>query len=153
VAFRDDATGAVFTGEAIGSFLPWGPAFRPALPPPEVDVELAIQSIDRIAASAPTHLLTSHFGPVPEGLDGCERAKEAVSSWSAVVDHAVTAGTSPQTLAAELTRHAEREFVAQAGRTLGSDLARYDALGSIAMNAAGLERYWRKRREAEDAGR
>jgi hypothetical protein len=150
VAFHDDANGAVFTGEAIGSFLPWGPAFRPALPPPEVDVELALQSIDRIAAMGPTRLLTSHFGPVPEGLDGCDRAREAISSWSSVVDRALTAGTSsPQAITDELTVHAEREFAAQAGRELGRELARYDALGSIAMNAGGLARYWQKRREAE----
>jgi len=36
----------------------------------------------------------------------------------------------------------QREAVAR-------DLARYDALGSIRMNATGLERYWRKRRERE----
>jgi hypothetical protein len=28
-------------------------------------------------------------------------------------------------------------------------MARYDAIGSIAMNAAGLSRYWRKRWERE----
>ncbi|MEA2522643.1 MAG: hypothetical protein QOI81_2289 [Actinomycetota bacterium] len=151
VAFHDDASGAVFTGEAIGSFLPWGPAFRPALPPPEVDVELALQSIDRIATADPSHLLTSHFGPVPEGLDGCERAREAISSWSSIVDHALTTdpAASSQALTDELTAHAEREFAAQAGRELGDELTRYDALGSIAMNAAGLTRYWQKQREAE----
>ena len=31
------------------------------------------------------------------------------------------------------------------------DLARYDAIGWIRMNAGGLARYWRKRREAEAA--
>jgi glyoxylase-like metal-dependent hydrolase (beta-lactamase superfamily II) len=150
VAFHDDASGAVFTGEAIGSFLPWGPAFRPALPPPEVDVELALHSIDRIAATGPTRLFTSHFGPVPDGLDGCERAKEAVSSWNAVVARALTVdeATSSQALTDELKAHAEREFAAQAGRELGDELTRYDVLGSIAMNAAGLARYWQKQREA-----
>ena len=47
VALHDDATGALFTGEAIGSHLPWADAYRPALPPPEVDVEAALASIER----------------------------------------------------------------------------------------------------------
>ena len=47
VALHDDATGALFTGEAIGSHLPWADGYRPALPPPEVDVEAALASIER----------------------------------------------------------------------------------------------------------
>ena len=65
IALHDEAGGAVCTGEAIGSYLPWATAFRPALPPPEVDVELAIASIERIRTVGPSAVLTSHFGPVP----------------------------------------------------------------------------------------
>ena len=65
VALHDDATGALFTGEAIGSVLPWADCFRPALPPPEVDVEAALASIDAISARRATALMTSHFGPAP----------------------------------------------------------------------------------------
>ncbi|MEP7060253.1 MAG: MBL fold metallo-hydrolase [Actinomycetota bacterium] len=151
IAYQDDLSGAVFTGEAIGSYLPWGPAFRPALPPPEVDVELALGSIDAIASVSPSQLLTSHFGPVPDGVDGCARAKDAIGTWSGAVRAALTSdpALSADALAAHLAALAERTFETQAGRTLGSELARYDALGSISMNGAGLSRYWRKRWEAQ----
>ena len=59
VALHDDASGAMITGEAIGSYLPWAQCFRPALPPPEVDVEAALASIraDRgPRAHDPAHL-------------------------------------------------------------------------------------------------
>jgi glyoxylase-like metal-dependent hydrolase (beta-lactamase superfamily II) len=153
VAFRDDASGAIFTGEAIGSYLPWGPAFRPALPPPEVDVEQAIASIDRIAAFRPTDLLTSHFGPVPSGGDGCARAKEAILSSSEAVRRIleVDPDSAPERVADALEALSGRSFADQAGRPLGPEMKRYDALGSTAMNAAGLTRYWRKRWEAEKA--
>lgn len=153
VAFHDDGSGAVFTGEAIGSYLPWGPAFRPALPPPEVDVEQALVSIDRISAAQPTHLLTSHFGPVPEGLDACALAKEATLSWSAVIHRILEEDPEIplEILSDALAVHASDTFAEQAGRPLGDQGARYDVLGSIAMNAAGLARYWRKRWEAERA--
>lgn len=154
VAFHDDGSGAVFTGEAIGSYLPWGPAFRPALPPPEVDVDQALASIDRIASLSPTALLTSHFGPVASGDDACSLAKETISRWSDAVRSRLfeEPDITAEALTEGLTVLALDRFQEEAGRPLGADIARYDALGSIAMNANGLARYWRKRWEAENTG-
>jgi glyoxylase-like metal-dependent hydrolase (beta-lactamase superfamily II) len=153
VALQDDRTGALFTGEAIGSYLPWGPAFRPALPPPEVDVEVALASIDRIAARGSTVLLTSHFGPVPDADVACAVAAEHVRTWSRAVRTILERDpdASIDEIATALRGLAAEGFEAESGRPV--DLGRYDAIGSIAMNAAGLARYWRKRweREADEA--
>ncbi len=54
-----------------------------------------------------------------------------------------------EAIASSLRDLAGREFLDDAGRPIDDELDRYDALGSIAMNAAGLARYWRKRWEAE----
>jgi glyoxylase-like metal-dependent hydrolase (beta-lactamase superfamily II) len=149
VALADRATGAVFTGEAVGSHLPWVDVYRPALPPPEVDVEAALASVDRIRDRA-TMLMTSHYGPIADAGLGCERAAERIRAWSETVRR-ISAGTSDvDVIAAALREQAAAEHLADAGEPI--DLARYDALGSIGMNAAGLERYWRKRREAGLAG-
>lgn len=147
VALHDTESGAVFTGEAIGSYLPWGPAFRPALPPPEVDVEQALASIDRIAALAPTQLLTSHFGPVPDGVDGCGMARDAIRSWSTLIRRQleIDPDAPQQRLTDALAALAEDTFAEQAGRPLGDERSRYDVIGSIEMNAIGLARYWKKR--------
>ena len=53
-------------------------------------------------------------------------------------------------IAEELRALAAVEFEAESGRPI--DMARYDAIGSIAMNAVGLSRYWRKRWEREGPG-
>jgi glyoxylase-like metal-dependent hydrolase (beta-lactamase superfamily II) len=149
VAFQDDRTGALFTGEAIGSHLPWADAYRPALPPPETDVELAIESIEKIRGRAPTSLLTSHFGPVADPDEGCDRGAERIKAWSDAVRAALEADPSAtvEDVTAILRERASREFLADSGRPI--DLARYDVIGSIGMNAAGLIRYWRKRGERE----
>jgi glyoxylase-like metal-dependent hydrolase (beta-lactamase superfamily II) len=145
VALFHGSTGAVFTGEAVGSHLPWVDVYRPALPPPEVDVEAALASIAAIRARADV-LLTSHFGPVAEAREGCDRAAARVRAWSETVRR-LTEGTADiDVIAAALREQAAEEHVVDAGVPI--DLERYDALGSIRMNAAGLERYWRKRREA-----
>lgn len=151
VALLDRRSGAMFTGEAIGSHLPWGPAFRPALPPPEVDVEAGLASIERIRSHRATALLTSHFGPVPDAEAACDAAAERISSWSAAVRRVLERDQDADTgvVAEELRALAGIEFRAETGRPI--DLQRYDAIGSIAMNAAGLSRYWRTRwkREAQ----
>ncbi|HWC72232.1 MAG TPA: MBL fold metallo-hydrolase [Actinomycetota bacterium] len=149
VALHDLRSGALFSGEAIGSHLPWGPAFRPALPPPEVDVEAALDSIERIRGRAPLSLLASHFGPVPDVDEACDAAAERIRSWSHIVRCALERDhdADVDTVTAELRSLAASEFEAETGRPI--DMARYDAIGSIAMNAAGLSRYWRKRWERE----
>ncbi|MGZ8596562.1 MAG: MBL fold metallo-hydrolase [Actinomycetota bacterium] len=151
VALHDRRSGALFTGEAIGSHLPWGPAFRPALPPPEVDVEAALASIERIRSRRATTLLTSHFGPVPDPDEACDTAAERIAAWSTTVRRVLERDPQADTDAVtdELRALATTEFEAETGRPI--DLQRYDAIGSIAMNASGLARYWRTRwqREAE----
>ena len=149
IALQDDRSGAVFTGEAIGSHLPWGPAFRPALPPPEVDIEVAVDSIARIGALRATTLLTSHFGPVPEPDAACEAATGHIRAWARAASGVLRSNPQASTddLAAALREVAAERIQAETGRPI--DLERYDAIGSIAMNAAGLARYWRKRWERE----
>jgi glyoxylase-like metal-dependent hydrolase (beta-lactamase superfamily II) len=157
VALQDSVNGATFTGEAIGSYLPWADCYRPALPPPEVDVELALGSVERIRGSSPTTLLTSHFGAVTEPEEACERATQRIRDWSETVRR--TLRSDPQTEMDELARilgeRATRELLRDSGQESVKpiDLARYDVLGSIAMNASGLSRYWRKRWEREAADR
>jgi glyoxylase-like metal-dependent hydrolase (beta-lactamase superfamily II) len=149
VALHDDRSGSMWTGEAIGSYLPWADCYRPALPPPEVDVERALTSIAAMRARRPTALLTSHYGPVPALEDAFDRAADRIRAWSATVEDALTRSpdVTDDALRATLEDLARREFDADAHRPI--DLGRYDALGSIKMNAQGLARYWRKRWERE----
>jgi glyoxylase-like metal-dependent hydrolase (beta-lactamase superfamily II) len=149
IAIHDDRTGAMCSGEAIGSYLPWATCFRPALPPPEVDVETALGSIDAMRDRSPTGLLTSHFGRVPDPDAAFDRAAERIEGWAEEVARALRAepDTSVEVLTDVLTERARAEFEADAGRPFERD--RYDALGSVRMNAQGLSRYWRKRWERE----
>ena len=149
VALHDSESGALFTGEAIGSYLPWGPAFRPALPPPEVDVDAAIDSIERIRSRRASTLLTSHFGPVPDPDDACTVAVERINAWADRVRSTLERDPDAETevVTDELRALATAGFRQETGRAI--EMARYDAIGSIAMNAGGLARYWRTRWERE----
>ncbi|HLB39030.1 MAG TPA: MBL fold metallo-hydrolase [Actinomycetota bacterium] len=153
IALHDDASGAMFTGEAIGSYLPWATCFRPALPPPEVDLEAAYGSLRRMRERRPASLLTSHFGAVPDPPAAFDAAGEGIHAWAQDVrTHLVSDADAPlDAIASILTERARREFEQASGRAF--EQARYDVLGSIRMNAQGLSRYWRKRWEREMAHR
>jgi glyoxylase-like metal-dependent hydrolase (beta-lactamase superfamily II) len=149
IALHDDGSGAMFTGEAVGSYLPWARCLRPALPPPEVDLDEALASIRRILDREPTTLLTSHFGAVDDVAGTCEAAAERIQMWAADVRHLLEddIDTSEDDIVEVLARRARGEFERDAGRPF--EQARYDVLGSIRMNAQGIARYWRKRWERE----
>ncbi len=76
IALVDSESGALFTGDALGIHLPDDRVLRPATPPPDVDVELGVASIERIRERAESLLLFSHFGPVHEVDELCSIAAE-----------------------------------------------------------------------------
>jgi glyoxylase-like metal-dependent hydrolase (beta-lactamase superfamily II) len=150
VALLDEASGAMFTGEAIGSHLQWADCVRPALPPPEADVEVALTSIDRMRAAGPSILLTSHYGPVAPADRGFDRGAERIRAWSETVRRELSGRPTrdPDEILPVLVDQARAEYESDSG--LPFDMGRYDAIGSIRMNAQGLARYWRKRWEREE---
>lgn len=148
VALRDAATGAVFTGDALGVHLPDVRVLRPATPPPDFDLELALASIERIRTHADL-LLLSHFGPVAEVDHLCELATHRLLDWSDDVRKALEAGAELDRVVEILERRGAAEYLEDSGQAI--DLERYDVLSSVRMNAAGMIRYWQKRAERAEA--
>jgi glyoxylase-like metal-dependent hydrolase (beta-lactamase superfamily II) len=153
VALVDDRTGVVFTGDALGIHLPELPVLRPATPPPDVDVEAGVSSIERIRAVARSALLFAHFGPVPEIDRICDLAIGRLRAWADVVRVELARTDDPDEIAARLELEARRDIETGAEATLDLDVLeeRFALLSSARMNALGLIRYWRKRAEREGA--
>ena len=147
VCLVDSRTGALFAGDALGVHLPDVRVLRPATPPPEFDIELACQSIERIADRASTMLLLSHFGPVEDPSAICSLAVERIRRWGEVVRRALDVDEDLDRIASLLEAQGGREYLEDSGEPI--DMERYDVLSSVRMNAAGLIRYWKKRAERE----
>jgi glyoxylase-like metal-dependent hydrolase (beta-lactamase superfamily II) len=151
VALADSRTGAVFTGDALGIHVPDVRALRPATPPPDFDVELAVASIERIRERARSAVvLFSHFGPVAEVDRICELALRRTRAWADVVREALTLTDDLDEIVARLTKEAALDL--ETGAEAPIDLERFETLSSIRMNALGIVRYWQKRAERENAG-
>jgi glyoxylase-like metal-dependent hydrolase (beta-lactamase superfamily II) len=146
VAFVDSDTGALFTGDALGVFLPDVRVLRPATPPPEFDLEMAVESVRRIQAAAPTLLLFSHFGPAAQVSELCELAIRRLRDWTAYVEEAMATSDELDDVAEALTLRTAGEFRGEDGAALDPD--RYDLLSSVRMNAMGILRYVHRRRDA-----
>jgi len=145
VALVDSSTGAVFTGDALGIHLPDLPVLRPATPPPDFDVELAIDSIERIRDRARSVLLFAHFGPIAEVHRICDLAERRIRSWAEAVREALARTEELEEVTALLEEQARADIETGAQATL--DLDRFEILSSVRMNAMGLIRYWKKREE------
>jgi glyoxylase-like metal-dependent hydrolase (beta-lactamase superfamily II) len=153
VALVDSLTGAVFTGDALGIHVPDLPVLRPATPPPEFDLERYVASIERIRRHARSILLFAHFGPLTDVEGTCDLAIRRARAWTEVVGEAMGETDDPEELAARLEETALHDIQTGAEATLDLEMLedRLRLLSSIRMNAQGIARYWRRRREREAA--
>jgi glyoxylase-like metal-dependent hydrolase (beta-lactamase superfamily II) len=151
VALVDSRTGAVFTGDALGIHVPDLPVLRPATPPPDFDLERYVSSIERIRDAATSILLFAHFGPLTDVDATCDLAVRRVRAWSRVVEEAMSSTDDPDELASRLEAAALHDIETGAQASLDLEMLedRLRLLSSVRMNAMGLERYWRKRKERE----
>lgn len=147
VCLQDSRSGGVFVGDALGVFLPDVGALRPATPPPEFDLEQAVQSVRRVARRAPSRILFSHFGPAddPEGI--CRLAIDRLERWTSVVEEALGESEDTGSVVRRLREATARDLdtVPEERRAEVED--RNELLSSYEMNALGIIRYLRKARE------
>lgn len=141
VALIDSLSGGVFVGDALGVFLPDVRVMRPATPPPEFDLPLAVQSIERIRARKPSSILFSHFGPTPDVEQVCGRAVERMEEWAGFVEEALGHTSDLPDVVTRLRSAAERDLDAVPEDGRAAVLDRLEILSSYEMNAMGLIRY------------
>ena len=70
LGFHDEGSGLLFAGDAVGVRLPDGGVLRPATPPPDFDLDLALSSLERFGARRPAGIALAHYGLVPDPRGG-----------------------------------------------------------------------------------
>ena len=128
LALHDSDTGTLFAGDAAGVRLPDVGVLRPATPPPEFDLDRAVDSLRRFAARRPAALALAHFG-VLEGDPGeiLGEAEEALRAWAGVAEAAWNRG--------------EDVAAALAGAFGDDQTDTMSMLNGVHSNAAGLRRW------------
>ena len=149
MALQDSATGAVFTGDALGIHPPQASVLRPATPPPDYDLELALASIERIRDHARgSKVLFSHFGPVDEVDRICDVAEMRFRAWTEAVGDAVADTDRLDDVVRVLEDLSRADAAADTGAEAALDLQGLETMSSIRLNAMGIAGYWKRRRDA-----
>ena len=137
-----DQSGAVFTGDVAAVRLPETDYVRPPTPPPDIDLELWTQSIERVRNLHPNVLYLTHFGPFDDIEHHLQQAHDRLYDWADVVARAQASGQDRPEIVDTLRRHADRELLA-----LTNDAAlveRYELATPFGMTVDGYLRYFTK---------
>lgn len=92
VGLLDSLSGDLYTGDAAGVYVPETGDIRPATPPPDFDLSLALSSLKRMADARADRLLFSHFGPVTNIEATLDLSERELRYWVEEVSGAYTAG-------------------------------------------------------------
>jgi len=112
---------------------------RPATPPPDFDLDLALQSLLRFAARRPAGLALAHYGVTPgDPLDVLAEAASTLRGWAAVAEGAFRDGRDIAEALEEAFAH-ELDAVDPAAREIG------ETLNGVHANAAGFRRWLQTR--------
>ncbi len=86
LALHDTLSGVLFAGDAVGVKLPDAGVLRPSTPPPDFDLDLALNSLRRFAERRPTGLALAHYGLLADPLDVLDEADGTLRRWADVAE-------------------------------------------------------------------
>ncbi len=142
VALVDSQTGDLYTGDAAGVFVPDTEEVRPATPPPDFDLDLALNSLQRMRQAAPARLLFSHFGPVTDVERVFAESEAELHYWVEQVSQAYHAGLDLEHAVAmvhEKDKQRHPQFYADPDRA-----KKFEELSSTQAQVSGIWRWLQK---------
>lgn len=107
VAFFDSAIRGIYTGDGAGVRLEHSARVRPAVPPPDLDLEALFSSLEAMRRTDPRLVLFSHFGPSPDGAADLVRYRTLVEQWRDVALEAARERPDPAFVTERLRRFDE----------------------------------------------
>jgi glyoxylase-like metal-dependent hydrolase (beta-lactamase superfamily II) len=138
VGLVDSVSGDLYVGDAAGIYIPETGDLRPATPPPDFDLGIALESLRTFAALRPTRLLFSHFGPVTGVDEILERSAAELSLWVAETRRARGAGMDLDHAAAMVAERTRQRYAALAPDADPEIAAKFDRISGAAANVAGI---------------
>ncbi len=138
VTLYEADSGAAFVGDTAGVCYGMGWQ-KPATPPPEFDLDAALDSIARVQALRPSTVLFTHFGPGTESV--LDEAAQDLKTWDALLRPLVERGAGDEELLGALEP--------EVGHPPGDARFRASAteLSSTRNSMLGFVRYYRKQLE------
>src|SRR5665213_1397508 len=127
VALHDSASGILFAGDAVG-------VRRPATPPPDFDLDLALHSLDRFAERQPSGIALAHYGLLGDPQELLEEANGTLRRWAEVAETAFGQG---EDIADALSAAFDPAMIDVAPE----HREKHEVLSGVHSNAAGFHRW------------
>jgi glyoxylase-like metal-dependent hydrolase (beta-lactamase superfamily II) len=147
VGLVDSVSGDLYVGDAAGVYIQETGDMRPATPPPDFDLEVALESLRMFAALQPTRLLFSHFGPVTAVDEALDRSAAEIRVWVEETRQARKAGLDLDHAAAMVAERTRQRYRVLAENGSPEIAAKYDRVSSAEANVAGIM-HWLDKTEA-----
>jgi glyoxylase-like metal-dependent hydrolase (beta-lactamase superfamily II) len=144
VCYFDRSSGIAFAGDTAGVRVNGG-YILPPTPPPDIDVEKWLDSIQTIDRWRPSTLFLTHFGPVTSGVSAhLQTLADNLQRSAALVRESLEAGGTDEQRAGQY----EKRMMAELRSQMPEELATaYESAAGFRLSWPGLARYWRKKEE------
>jgi glyoxylase-like metal-dependent hydrolase (beta-lactamase superfamily II) len=145
LAYLEPDSRSLFTGDVAGIRLPGQSYIRPPTPPPEIDIEAWVQSINYMRQIGPASLWPTHFGRYEDVERHLGELEQRLQDWLLFVEGQMDDGAGREEISDQLKAKGDAEMLAE-----GSDITKsehYDLAGAYTMLTDGLMRYVTRRRE------
>ena len=138
VGLVDSLSGDLYVGDAAGIYIQETGDMRPATPPPDFDLAVALESLKTFTALQPTRLLFSHYGPVDGVAEALHRAAAEITVWVEETRHARRAGLDLDHAAAMVAERTRARYAVLAPDADQQLAAKYERISGTAANVAGI---------------
>ena len=144
LALHDSVSGILFVGDAVGVRLPDSGVLRPATPPPDFDLDLAISSLQKFVDRNPAEVALAHYGLVPDPIDTLQEAEGTLRRWAEVAEAAFREGR-------DIAEALDAAFSSALAGTDPVHREKLETLNGVHSNAAGFRR-WLEQRQTREHG-
>jgi len=130
----------IFTGDVAGVKINNGPVVPPC-PPPDINIGLWKESIQKLRNRNPEFLYLTHFGKVENPQKHFDELEMVLDDWSGWMKPHFDAGTDAGEITPEFMEYTKNQL-----KTSGvpdEDIQRYEYANPSWMSVAGLLRYWK----------
>ena len=138
VGLVDSHSGDLYVGDAAGVYVQETGDMRPATPPPDFDLRVALESLRLFAALQPARLLFSHFGPVTDIEETLDRSAAEINVWVAETRRARGAGMDTDHAVAMVAERTRQRYAALAPGADPEIMAKVERVSGAAANVAGI---------------
>lgn len=132
----------IFSGDVAGCKINQGPVVPPC-PPPDINIEDWVASINVLRAQNPKRLFLTHFGIVEAVEEHLSSLENILHDWANWMKPHYEAGRKAPEVVPEFQAYAAQQL-SEAGLS-ETEVARYEAANPSYMSVAGLMRYWHKK--------